>query len=115
MKANKALKRLSKVEALISKVAERYSAGTHEILEALQEVKVAVVRAKAAVSSDASTKTVKKVAPARTKVTVKKTAAKTSIVKTAKKHAPIRRAAKVQPPTPMHGETEVPIQESIPA
>jgi hypothetical protein len=85
MKANKALKRLSKVETLTSKVAERYSAGTHETRDALQEAKVAVVRAKAAVSSDASAKAAKKVSPARAKVTAKKAAAKTSITKTAKK------------------------------
>jgi hypothetical protein len=54
MKANKALKRLTKIEALISDVTERYSAGAHHIREALHEAKAAVVRVKAAVRSQPS-------------------------------------------------------------
>ncbi len=54
MKANKALKRLTKIEALISDVTERYSAGAHHIREALHEAKAAVARVKAAVKSQPS-------------------------------------------------------------
>jgi hypothetical protein len=53
MKTNKALKRLAKIEALISDVTERYSSAPH-IRETLQDAKAAVTRAKAAVSLQAS-------------------------------------------------------------
>jgi hypothetical protein len=59
MKANKALKRLAKIEALISDVTERYSAGTHHIREALHDAKDAVARVKAAVRSQATSETAK--------------------------------------------------------
>ena len=59
MKANKALKRLAKIEALISDVTERYSAGAHHIREALHEAKDAVARVKAAVRSQATSGTAK--------------------------------------------------------
>src|ERR1039458_5062431 len=49
MKANKALKRLAKIEVLISVVTERYSSAPH-IRETLQDAKAAVTRAKEAVS-----------------------------------------------------------------
>ena len=49
MKTNKALKRLAKIEALISDMTERYSSAPH-IREALQDAKAAVARAKEAVS-----------------------------------------------------------------
>jgi hypothetical protein len=48
MKAKKARKRLAKIEALISEVAERYSNAPH-IREVLQDAKAAVIRAKEAV------------------------------------------------------------------
>src|ERR1700733_13983037 len=54
MKANKALKRLAKIEALISDVSERYSAGAHHVREALHEAKAAVARVKTAVTSQAT-------------------------------------------------------------
>ena len=54
MKANKALKRLTKIEELMSDVTERYSAGAPSIREALQDAKDAVVRAKEAVRSHLS-------------------------------------------------------------
>jgi hypothetical protein len=59
MKANKALKRLDKIEALLSDVTERYSASAPEVREALQDAKAAVARAQNAVSSQASSRTVK--------------------------------------------------------
>ncbi|MGA3019352.1 MAG: hypothetical protein ABSF62_19680 [Bryobacteraceae bacterium] len=63
MKANKALKRLAKIEAWISDVAERYSIAPH-IREVLQDAKSAVTRAKEAVSVQASSGTAKN-SPAR--------------------------------------------------
>ena len=54
MKTNKALKRLTKIEALISDVTERYSAGAQHIREALHEAKAAIARVKAAVRSQPS-------------------------------------------------------------
>ena len=58
MKANKALKRLAKIEALMSDVTERYSSAPH-IREVLQDAKAAVTRAKGAVSLQASSGTAK--------------------------------------------------------
>jgi len=58
MKANKALKRLAKIEVLISDVTERYSSTPH-IREVLQDAKAAVTRAKKAVSLQASSGTAK--------------------------------------------------------
>ena len=58
MKTNKALKRLAKIEALISDVTERYSSAPH-IRETLQDAKAAVTRAKEAVSLQASSGTAK--------------------------------------------------------
>ena len=46
MKANKALKRLARIEALITDMTERYSADAPRIREALQNAKVAVTQAK---------------------------------------------------------------------
>ena len=59
MKSNKALKRLGKIEALISDVSERYSSGASHIREALQDAMAAFARVKAAVSSQASSGTAK--------------------------------------------------------
>jgi hypothetical protein len=54
MKANKALKRLTKIEALMSAVTKRYSASAPHIQKALQDAKAAVTRAMEAVSLQAS-------------------------------------------------------------
>jgi adenylate kinase len=54
MKAKKALKRLSKIEALLSDVTERYSAGAPNMRKVLQDAKAAVTRAKEAMSWQAS-------------------------------------------------------------
>ncbi len=59
MKANKALKRLAKIEALMSDVAERYSESVPHIREVLQHAKAAVTRAKEAVGLQASSETAK--------------------------------------------------------
>src|SRR6202021_2288085 len=48
MKANKALKRLAKIEALISDVAKRYSSGAANVRKALQDAKAAVAHLRAA-------------------------------------------------------------------
>ena len=59
MKTNKALKRLAKIEALISDVMERYSESAPHIREVLQDAKAAVTRAKEAVRLQASSGTTK--------------------------------------------------------
>jgi hypothetical protein len=59
MKANKALKRLARIEALVSDVTERYLASAPHIQEALHDAKAAVTRAKEAVSLHASSRTAK--------------------------------------------------------
>ena len=59
MKAKKALKRLAKIEALISDVTERFSKSSLQIREALQNAKAVFARVKEAVSSQASSGTAK--------------------------------------------------------
>jgi hypothetical protein len=59
MKANKALKRLARIEASLTAVTKRYSAGTPHIREALDDAQAAVTRAKVAVSLQASSRTAK--------------------------------------------------------
>ena len=54
MKAIKALKRLTKAEALLSNVIERYAASEHSIQEVLQDAKASVIRAKDAMGLHAS-------------------------------------------------------------
>ena len=76
MKANKALKRLAKIEALISDLTERYSRGAVEVRKGLQDAKVAFARVKAAVSSQTSSKPAKNPAAKTKKAAAKKTAAK---------------------------------------
>jgi hypothetical protein len=56
MKAHKALKRLAKIEELISDVAERYSSGASHIRHALHEARAVIGRVKEAVSSEAKRK-----------------------------------------------------------
>jgi hypothetical protein len=57
MKANKALKRLARIEALMTDVTKRYSANPPHVREALDDAKAAVTRAKDAVRLQASSKT----------------------------------------------------------
>jgi hypothetical protein len=59
MKANKALKRLAKIEALMSDVTERYSASAPHIRQVLEDAREAITQAKEAVSLQASTGTAK--------------------------------------------------------
>lgn len=65
MKATKALKRLAKIDSLMTDLAERLK-GSPEIREALQNTRAALARIKAAVSSQASNE---KAAKARSKAT----------------------------------------------
>ena len=86
MKANKALKRLTHVEDLLSDVMERYSAGPSDIRENLQSAKAAVGRAKDAVRSlKVSEKNDRK------KVGPKKAAVKVPRAKAAKKQRTTKR------------------------
>ena len=117
MKANKALKRLAKIETLMSDVAERFSASAPHLREALKDLKAAVLSVKEAVkvqaSSAATPKKVphKKAARARKKAAVKTAAAPK--VKAAKKRSPVRKAAKKTPPKRAAAAASSP--ESIPA
>jgi len=77
MKAAKALKKLEKIEALMSVVIDRYAANDHRVQEALQDAKGSVIRAKEVVK--ASPAASKKPAPKR--VAVKQAAAKKVVSK----------------------------------
>lgn len=93
MKANKkAIKRLTKIEALLADVSERYSSGASHIRAALQDAMAAFARVKAAVSSEASSRTAKHGPVNRKKTAVKKAATKAA--KTAKKPAPSKKTSK---------------------
>jgi len=122
MKANKALKRLAKIETLMSDVAERFSASAPHLREALKDLKAAVLSVKEAVkvqtSSPAAPKKAsskkassKKVRRARKKDGVKKAAA--PMVKAAKKRAPVRKAVKKTPPKRVAAAASSP--QSMPA
>jgi hypothetical protein len=60
MKAKKAIKRLSKVEALLSNVLDQFPGSKDGLQELLGSAKAAVVRAKRAVTSQLSSQTAKK-------------------------------------------------------
>jgi len=124
MKANKALKRLAKIEASMSNVAARYSASEPHTQEVLQEAKAAVARAREAVQASSRVvknpanpkrkvrvaprrrtaqkraaagqagRAAKKAAPVRKKAAVKRGAVTAPIAKTTKKRAPIKTAVK---------------------
>ena len=135
MKANKALKRLAKIEALLSDVTERCSASAPHVRDVLQDAKAAVARAKEAVRLRASAgkpkksapikkaakkAAAKKAAPAQTKAAVKRVAAKVPRAKTARRSVPIKTAARKTPakktaPVPVQAATEVATQEPMPA
>ena len=55
MKAKKVLKRIAKIQALISKVTERSSASAPHIRELLRDATAAVIRAKEAVQASSET------------------------------------------------------------
>ena len=125
MKANKALKRVGKIEALVSDVARRFSASAPHVSDVLKDLKAAVSRVKEAVSAEVSSRTAKKkAAPAAKKKTAKKKAAKASKVKTAKAKAPkkvarVKRAAKKSAAKRMAAaavqSAEATVQEPMPA
>lgn len=97
MKANKALKRLAKIEESVSEVMERYSATAPHIREALQDAKAGVARAKEAVSLQASSvkAAVKKAAKAQAKTPKKSKSMKKAAKKAAAKKkvsAPVQTA-----------------------
>lgn len=85
MKANKALKRLAKIETLMSDVAERFSASAPHLREALKDLKAAVLSVKEAVKVQASSPAAPKKAPSK-KASSKK-------VKRARKKAVVKKAA----------------------
>src|SRR5713226_4505555 len=60
MKAKKALKRLTRVETLLSNVIDQYAANEPDVRELLDVAKTSVVRAKDSVNLQASPKTAKK-------------------------------------------------------
>jgi hypothetical protein len=99
MKANKALKRLAKIETLMSDVAERFSASAPHLREALKDLKAAMLSVKEAVkvqTSSAPKKAAsKKAARAAKKAVATKAASPKS--KAVKKRAPARKAAKKSP------------------
>lgn len=80
MKPNKVLKRLAKIEAWTSDVAERCSASA--VREALQDVTAALARVKVAVSLPASSKTAKP-SQKRKKAAVKKATPRAAAAPTA--------------------------------
>jgi hypothetical protein len=87
MKANKAVKRLTHAEDLISDVMERYSDGAPYIRQQLLDAKAAVGRAKDAVKAQVPSRT--KSAPKR--AATKKAAVKVRRVKAGKKYGRTQR------------------------
>jgi hypothetical protein len=87
VKTNKAIKRLTHVEDLLSDVMERYSPSASDIREDLQSAKAAVGRVKDAVKLQvpSGTKSVQK------KAATKKAAVKVAPAKARKKHGTTRR------------------------
>jgi len=114
MKANKAVKRLGKIEELISDVAKRFAAHTPDIKEMLGDAKAAFERVRSAVSAKAEKsskskrksgadsgkagrrRTEKKTAAAAKKTAVK-TAANPPAPKAAKKQAPVKKTVAKRP------------------
>ena|SRR5579864_2425223 len=94
MKVNKALKRLAKIEALISDLTKRFSKGAVQIREALQDAKAALAHVKKTIRADVSSENAKRAPVKRKKAAVKKAAVKTRPAKTMKKRAPIKKATK---------------------
>jgi hypothetical protein len=95
MKANKVLKRLAKIEALVSDVTARFSAGAPHVSGVLKDLKAAVARVKEAVSAHVALRTTKKkTTPARKKAAARKKAVKAPKAKTAKRAVRTKRAVK---------------------
>ncbi len=129
MKANKALKRLAKIEASVSDLAKRFLPSAPHIREVLQDAKAAVLRAKEAVLQEsagtAKKKTgapnagrpTKKSPPALKKSTGKQVEMKAAARK-GKKRAPIKKtpkkaAAKRLPSAPISAMTDITPQEPV--
>jgi hypothetical protein len=94
MKANKALRRLTKIETLMSDVAKRFSAHAPHLREAFADLKAALGRIKDEVGAGVSAATgKKKPAPGRKKA-AKKAIVKAPTAKSAKKRAPITKVAR---------------------
>lgn len=67
MKAKKALKRLNKVEALLTNVIDQFPSAEQEVGELLDSAKAAVIRARETVNSQLSTSPARKT-PARAEI-----------------------------------------------
>ncbi len=105
MKANKALKRLAKIEASMSDLAKRFLPSAPHIREVLQDAKAAVIRAKEAVLQ-ASAETAKKktgtpkagrpakISPPALKRSTGKQVEMKAAARKAKKRAPVKKAVK---------------------
>jgi len=91
MKANKALKRLAKIEALMSDVGKRFSAHAPSLREAFADLKVAVDRVKEAVRVQATSAARKEKTSNGRKKATKKAAVKAPMAKSAKKRAPVKK------------------------
>ena len=104
MKAKKALKRLTKIESLMSAVTQRYSANAPHVRRALKDALDAITRAKQDVSVQASSGTkaaiekpgqaAKQAAPAQKNAGVKHMSAKARRAKPARKKALKKTASK---------------------
>jgi hypothetical protein len=99
MKANKALKRIAKIEELASEVTRRLAKGAPHVGELLKDLKASVARVKEAVSVQVAARTAKKkAAPARKKAAARKKLVKAPKAKKAKKVARVKRTAKKPAP-----------------
>lgn len=112
MKANKALKRLTKIEALISELVKRYSKALN-VRGALENAKAAVARVKEVVGAAAPKTAKPKRKPAakarrvnQGKAVVKKTARKLSKAKSVKKSAPVKKTVRKIASAPVPEATE---------
>ena len=111
MKGNKALKRLAKIDTLMSDVAKRFSAHTPNLREVFEELKTAVDRATEAVKvqvasaagkkktasskkAKATVKAAAKAAPLRKKRAAKKAIMEAATTKSAKKRSPAKKIAR---------------------
>jgi hypothetical protein len=86
MKANKALKRLKKIEALMANVTERYRFEALHIRKALHQAKDATARVKAAVRSEATSATAKAFKPLAKSKRRLSTAGRKAIQDAARRH-----------------------------
>ncbi len=107
MKANKALKRIAKIEELTSEMARRLSKAAPPIGDVLKDLKAAVARVKEAVSAHVS-HTVKK---AHKKTAAKKV--KAPKAKAAKKAAGVKRTVKKAAPKRADPAPVPPVETTI--